>query len=309
MIVTLTLNPAVDKYIDVEKLIPEKKIRCGKMRIEAGGGGINVSKAINVLGGNSMAIFTSGGQNGQLLTELLKGVSMKINPVHIQANTRENIVINELSTNRQYKFVTEGCHVSTKEAGLIKQAINGLRNVSYLVFSGSLPPGLPADFLGEIAVIAKEKNIKFIVDTSGEPLKAALTEGVYMIKPNMSELCFLAGKEYLQLDQIENAGKEVIKTGQCEILVISMGPEGAMLMTKNRMQKFHAPVVKKINTVGAGDSMVGGIVWMLEQGKSLNEALQFGVACGTAASINAGPELFRKDDALRFYKEAKYLEV
>ncbi len=301
MIVTLTLNPAIDKSTEVERLIPEKKMRCPEMLTEAGGGGINVSKAICELGGNSLAVFTSGGYNGKLLEGLLKEKNISIKPITVAGNTRENIVVTELATNKQFRFVMPGPAISTLELNIIKTVISDLKDVSYLVCSGSLPPGAPDNFLGQVADIAKANEIKFVVDTSGQALKNALAKGVYLLKPNLSELCFLVGKDYLEVSEIDEAAQKVLGTGLCEVLIISMGPGGAKLVTKNEIIHIAAPVVKKQSTVGAGDSMVAGVVWMLDQGKNLKEAVQFGIACGTAATINKGTQLFKKEDAFRFF--------
>jgi 6-phosphofructokinase 2 len=301
MIVTLTLNPALDKSTSVEQLVPEKKLRCTEMVLEAGGGGINLSKAIAVLGGKSKAIFPCGGVNGKLLLELLEQDALETVPIQIEGNTRESIVVTETSTNKEYKFIVPGPPLTEKELNEIKSVIKGLQDVSFLICSGSLPPGVPDNFLAEIAAIAGQKGIKFILDTSGPPLKKALTQGVYLIKPNMSELNFLAGTKYLEAAEIEEAADRIIAPGQCEVIVISMGPAGAMLVTKNLKKRFPAPMVKKESTVGAGDSMLAGIVWMLGQNRSLEEAVRFGVACGTAATVNKGTQLFKKEDAFRFY--------
>lgn len=305
MIVTLTLNPAIDKSTSVDQLVPEKKLRCTEMMAEAGGGGINISKAIAVLNGKSKAIFPHGGVNGKLLLELLHKDSLESTPVQIKGNTRESIVVTETSTNKEYKFIVPGPSLDEKELSEIKLAIDNLHDVSFLVCSGSLPPGVPDDFLAGIAAIAKQKGIKFIVDTSGPPLQKSITRGVYLIKPNMSELNFLAGTKYLEANEIEEAAYTIISSGHCEVIVISMGPAGAMLVTKSVKKKFPAPMVKKQSTVGAGDSMLAGMVWMLEQNKSLEEAVRFGISCGTAATINKGPQLFKREDAFRFYEWMK----
>ncbi|HYO22967.1 MAG TPA: 1-phosphofructokinase family hexose kinase [Flavisolibacter sp.] len=302
MIVTLTLNPAVDKSTEIEHLVPEKKMRCAELLIHAGGGGINVSKAIQELGGQSIAVFPYGGLNGEALLRLVKGESLTANAIEVAANTRENFVATETSTNKQFRFVMPGEALTAAEVDKIKNLINEMKDVSFLVCSGSLPPGVPDDFLAEIAGIAKKKGIKLVVDTSGTPLKATLQQGVFLAKPNLTELCALTGKEYLDVSEIDDAAKEVISQGSCDVLVVSMGPTGAMLVTKDHVKEFRAPAAKKQTTVGAGDSMVAGIVWMLEQGKELPEAVQFGIACGTAATINKGTQLFAKADAFRFYE-------
>lgn len=301
MIATLTLNPAIDKSIEVERLIPEKKMRCDKPRTEAGGGGINISKGIRELDEESIALFPAGGFNGDLLKKILSEQNIHTAPIEVSSNTRENFIVTEASTNREYKFVMPGATVTSEEINAIRQAVKDLHDVTYLVSSGSLPAGMPASFLAEIAAIAKEQGIKFIVDTSGEPLKLALEKGVYLIKPNLTELCFLVGKNYLELTEINDAVDQVMQSGNCEVMVVSMGPAGAMLATKEIRKRFAAPMVKKQSTVGAGDSMLAGLLWMLEHGYSLEEAVQYGIACGTAATINTERHLFEKKDADKFY--------
>ncbi|RYZ30085.1 MAG: 1-phosphofructokinase family hexose kinase [Chitinophagaceae bacterium] len=301
MIVTLTLNPAVDKSTEIENLVPEKKMRCATMQTDAGGGGINISKAIQELGGRSIAVFTCGGINGKVLTHLVNNESITAQAIEIKEETRESFVVNELQTNKQFRFVMPGPSLSAEELQKIKEAVAALDKASFLISSGSLPPNVPAEFLGDLADIARSRGIRFIVDTSGPPLKAALEKGVYLLKPNLTELCSLVSKPHLDMVEIEDAAMQVIQTKQCEIMVVSMGPSGAMLVTKNEIKQFRAPVVKKQTTVGAGDSMVAGIVWMIDHGKSIADAVRFGIACGSAATINKGTQLFKKEDALRFY--------
>lgn len=302
MIITITINPAVDKSTTVEKLIPEKKLRCTDLLIEAGGGGINVSKAIKKLGGESLALFPSGGANGKQLEHILLGENIKYKSIPIEAETRESFTASELSTNAQYRFVVPGSKLSAEEIELCLSTVSSLKPLpSIIVASGSLPPGVPDDFFARLAVMSKQKGIKLIVDTSGAPLQLAAQEGVYLLKPNLSELGSLVGTDYLQLDEVDDAALEVIEKGHCEIVVVSMGPLGAMLITKESYEMVSAPTVKKLSTVGAGDSMVAGMVWMLEQGKSLSEMVRFGVACGTAATMNSGTQLFKPEDVYRLY--------
>lgn len=302
MIVTLTLNPAVDKSTEIKQLVPEKKMRCAPMLVDAGGGGINVSKAIRELGGKSIAVFPCGGINGKLLTDLVNNEDVTAQAIEIREETRESFVVNELQSNKQFRFVMPGPSLSAVELNKIRQAIISLDKASFLVCSGSLPPGVSPEFLGELAEITKQRGVRFIVDTSGPPLKAALEKGVYLLKPNLTELCSLVGKDYLEISEIEEAAMQIINSNNCQVMVVSMGASGAMLVTKNEVKQLKAPTVKKQTTVGAGDSMVAGIVWSIHQGRSLLEAVRFGIACGSAATINKGTQLFKKEDALRFYE-------
>ena len=303
MIVTITLSPAIDKSTTFPNLIAEKKIRCTPLMIEAGGGGINVSKVIKQLGGNSTAVFPSGGINGERLMQILDAAGIPFKTISTNEETRENFVATDMSVNAQYRFVMPGTALNAEELDQCFQTVKSIRpKPSFIVFSGSLPSGVDDSVVAQFASIATESGSKFIVDTSGIPLKRAVEQGVYLIKPNLSELCSLAGKTYLELDEVESAARLVIKKGHSEVIVVSMGPAGALLVTKDICKRIPAPTVKKVSTVGAGDSMVAGITYMLDQSKSLIEAVQFGVACGTAATMNAGSQLCKRDDVLRLYK-------
>lgn len=303
MIVTITVNPALDKSSVIEKLIPEKKLRCTNPVMEAGGGGINVSKAIKKLGGESLALFPAGGTNGDILKKILLKEGLYFRDFPVLAETRENFTIHETSTNAQYRFVMPGKALNDVELNRFLGFIYSLDPFpDIIVASGSLCPGAPENFFASMAALAKSKGAKYFADTSGEPLRLAVEEGVYLLKPNLSELCSLVGKEYLELYEIDEAARTLIEKGSCEVIVVSMGPGGALMITKDGREKIPAPTVKKMSTVGAGDSMVAGMAWMLEQGRSLSEMVRFGVACGTAATMNAGTQLFKKEDVLKLYE-------
>jgi 6-phosphofructokinase 2 len=303
MIVTITMNPAVDKSTSINKLVPEKKMRCTELITEAGGGGINISKAIKELGGESLAIFPSGGMNGKLLENYLAQRNINYKCIPAEHETRENIVVRETDTNSQFRFVMPGASLSEKEAqACIDMLLHLNPRPTCIVTSGSLPPGLPDNFFAQLARVARQLNARFIIDTSGKPLQLAAKEGVYLLKPNMSELCSLVNREHLEVNEVDDAAMQVIREGSCEVMVVSMGPTGALLVTPDGCEHIPSPTVKKQSTVGAGDSMVAGIVWMMEQGKSLSEMVRFGVACGTAATMNPGTQLFKKEDVYRLYE-------
>jgi 6-phosphofructokinase 2 len=303
MIATLTLNPALDKSTETERMIPEKKMRCSELKVEAGGGGINISKAVKELGGETLAMLTSGGDNGKIIERILSGSGIPFKTIPVRGETRENFVAREKQGNKQYRFVMPGAEMRQEDLDACVKMIGELpKETSFLVMSGSLPPGVPVDFPSHLAELAKKQNIKLILDTSGEPLKKALEKGVFLLKPNLSELGFLVGKDWLELSEIEEAAEQLIHRGNCEVIVASMGPAGAMLATREGTKRINAPAVKKMSTVGAGDSMVAGILWMLEQGETIENAVMFGVACGTAATMNQGTQLFRKEDVTKLYK-------
>ncbi|TRX11651.1 1-phosphofructokinase family hexose kinase [Flavobacterium gawalongense] len=303
-IVTLTVNPALDKSAHFRGLVPEQKIRCGLPRYDAGGGGINVSKAISRLGGQSYCVFTSGGPIGTMLKELVQKEKIEYEAIEIQSWTRESFVAVDDNTNLQYRFSFQGAEITTLEKDKIIQTIQKLKS-KYLVISGGLNEGLSSDFYQVFATIAKESNSKLIVDTSGEALKKVIEAGVYMIKPNIGELAKLIDVESLEMEEVNKAAKQIIAKGGAEIVVVSLGPQGAVLVTKDSYDFVPAPNVVKKSTVGAGDSMVGGMVWALSQNKNLKEVIRWGVACGSAATMNEGTQLFRFEDAKRLFEWLK----
>jgi len=301
-IITVTFNPAIDKISSVPVLIPEKKLICSAPVFEAGGGGVNVSRAIKKLGGHSVALYLAGGHTGKLFTRMLQEEHVESIVTETQGYTRENLIILETASNQQYRFGMPGGHVTEAEWQDCLRNIDHLPGVEWIVASGSLPPGIPTDIFARIARIARRKNAKIIVDTSGDALKEALQEGVYLIKPNLSELSSLVGTDEFHIESVDDVARQVIHKGNCEVIIVSMGQTGAMLVTRDLVKQIIPPPVKRKSTVGAGDSMVAGIVLQLSANKSLLEAIKYGVACGTAATMNPGTQLCNKEDVNQLFK-------
>ena len=301
-IITITFNPAIDKSTTVPALIPEKKLKCTKPVYEPGGGGINVARAIKKLGGTATAIYMAGGYTGKAFTQLLNKEGIDSIIAEIKENTRENLIVLEASTNQQYRFGMPGPSILEHEWQQCLAHIENIKEADFIIVSGALPQGIPLAVYSKIGSIARSINAKLIVDTSGEALMEAVQTGLYLIKPNLAELSSLLGKEGLNIERVDEAAREVINKGKCEVVVVSMGAAGALLVTKNLAMHIMPPAVKIKSTVGAGDSMLAGIVLSLAQNKSIEEAAQYGVACGTAATMNAGTELCRKEDADHLYK-------
>jgi 6-phosphofructokinase 2 len=300
-IVTVTLNPAIDKSTSVHAMVPEKKMRCAPPVFEPGGGGVNVARAIKKLGGDATAIYLAGGYTGEFYTQLLKKEGMESLAIKTENHTRENLIVRDSSSNLQYRFCMPGSFVNKNEWEQVLNTVKQINHIDYLVASGSVPAGVPPDVFARMAVLAKKKKARFIVDTSGEALQQAVTEGVYLLKPNLAELAALCGKEELNDEMIIEVAFDLIAKNRCVALVVSMGAAGAILVTKERVQQMIPPAVKRKSTVGAGDSMVAGIVLRLWQGKPITDAVKYGVACGTAATMNAGTALCNKEDAEKIY--------
>ena len=301
-ILTITFSPCIDKSFSVPLLVPEKKLKCSAPKREPGGGGVNVARAIKKLGGEATAVYPAGGHTGNLFNQLMADEGVPSFSTEMENETRENIIILEESSNRQYRFGMPGTGLKEKEWQQILKRVDEIKDVRFMVASGSLPPGVPPDIFTRLAAIASKKKARFIADTSGEALKHTAREAVYLIKPNLAELSSLAGNAYLEPHKVILTAQQIIREGKCEVVVVSMGSEGALMVTKNIIKKFIPPSVKRKSTVGAGDSMVAGIVWNLAKGNSLENAVRYGVACGTAATLNFGTELCRLEDAERLYE-------
>ncbi|WP_372918444.1 1-phosphofructokinase family hexose kinase [Salegentibacter sp.] len=302
-IVTLTLNPALDKSTSIDRLQAQKKLRCEEPLYHPGGGGINVSRAIKILGGDSLAVYAGGGTVGQKIEELLEKEKVDQQRITIKKTTRENLMVVESSTGNQYRFGMPGAKVGKKGLEDCLEVIKNLPDdVKYLVASGSLPPDAPDDFYGTIAEIAKSKNIKCVIDTSGKALVKAAEMGVCIMKPNLGELSTLAEKEEISGLEQEEVAKKIINEGRADILVVSLGARGAMVVTKDTIEYVVPPTVKQDSTVGAGDSMVAGMILSLSRGDALLDAVKWGVAAGTAATITPGTELCRKKDVEKIFK-------
>lgn len=301
-IVTLTMNPAIDTSAAVRQVVAERKLRCSSPRREPGGGGINVSRAIRILGGDSLALYPSGGPTGKLLQELLSSEGIDHRPLSVEPLTRENFTILEESSNRQFRFVTPGSKLRGKEWEEILRVIFQIKPPPFfLVVSGSLPPGVPEDFFARLAAKSAELDIRVIVDTSGAPLRQAARGGIFLLKPNLRELKELAGGEIQgEADQVK-AARTLIDKKKSEVVVVSLGAAGALAIWGQNSLRFRAPAVPISSRVGAGDSMVAGIVLSLARGMELEEAVRFGVAAGAAAVMTPGTELCRRDDTERLY--------
>jgi 6-phosphofructokinase 2 len=305
-IVTLTMNPSIDINSSVDHVVAERKLRCKPPRYEPGGGGINVSRAIQILGGESLALYPAGGYYGRMLQDLLDREGLNHSSFPIRGLTRETLIISEESTGQQFRFGMPGPTFGEAEWQHCLDRLFSLDpKADYVVASGSLPPGVPKDFYARIGNWSKGHGGKVIVDTSGEALHLALEAGVYLIKPNMRELGELANHEIEDEVELERVAMEMVERGKSEVVVVSLGAAGALMVSKDGYEHFRTPTVPIKSKVGAGDSMVAGIARSLAQGKTLREAVRFGVAAGAAAVMTPGTELCRREDTERLYQQMR----
>jgi 6-phosphofructokinase 2 len=300
-IVTLTVNPALDVSTSTETLVAEHKMRCGPSRVNAGGGGVNVSRVIERLGGHSTAIYAVGGATGQAYRQLLEAEGLIGRAIAIAGATRENITIDETSTGKQYRFVLQGPRLTGDEWAQCLRATEAAMHLGgYVVPSGSLAPEMPDDFYARVARRARELGVRCVLDASGAALALAVEEGVYLVKPSGRELGELVGATVLSIDEKIDAARELVGRGAVEIVALTLGGDGAVLVTAEGATRLASPPITVRSTVGAGDSFVGAMVLRLAQGSDLATAFRAGVAAGAATATTEATELCHRDDVERF---------
>ncbi|MBA7853641.1 6-phosphofructokinase II [Enterobacter sp. RHBSTW-00901] len=291
-IYTLTLSPSLDSATLTPQIYPEGKLRCSTPVFEPGGGGINVARAITHLGGKATAIFPAGGATGEHLVSLLAEENVAVETVHAKDWTRQNLHVQVDSSGEQYRFVMPGAKLSDDEFRQLEEKVLAIENGALLVISGSLPPGVSAEKLTSLIRAAQQRGIRCIVDSSGEALRAALEPGnLELVKPNQKELSALVNRELTQPDDVRTAAQELVRSGKARRVVVSLGPQGALGVDETGSVQVVPPPMKSQSTVGAGDSMVGAMALKLAQGAALLEMTRYGVAAGSAATINQGTRL------------------
>jgi len=295
-IFTVTFNPCIDTHTSVSKLQPDVKLPCAAPLVQPGGGGINVARAILRLGGHADAIFPCGGEHCRTLKVLLACEKVGYIAVGINGETRQNMIVRDRSSGLQYKFNMPGPRLDEEAVQGILTALREQESVRYIVVSGSLPAGVSPDIFREIRSIATLRNALLIVDTSGEALKGAVAAGADLVKLSLHELAaFADGRPLMTIDEIETTAAEILDSGVATV-VISMGERGALWVTRTGKGLIPSLQLKTQSTVGAGDSMLAGIVLQLSMGSSIDEAVEYGVACGTAATLQPGTTLCNRND-------------
>lgn len=293
-IVTLTMNPAVDASTMLDKVVPFHKLRCTPAKRDPGGGGINVARVLQRLGHSATAIFTAGGALGLLLKQLVTQEGVEGRAIDIAGDTREDFSVFEKDTGQQFRFVLPGPSLQPEEQTACLNAVRDAASAAkYIVVSGSLPPGTPDDFYAAVARAIKDTDAKIILDTAGAALKAALEEGVFVVKPSLREFRQLVGGDTEELPSCVAAARALIARKGAEIVLLTLGERGAIAVSRDAAWRADAPNVVAASTVGAGDSFLGAMVASLVDGKSLPEALRSGVATGTAALLSPGTDLAR----------------
>lgn len=296
-ILTIALNPALDVATSCDALQPSHKLRCTHAERFPGGGGINVARVVQRLGGDCMALYLAGGAVGDRLQNLLQAEQVPSHRLPIADETRESFSVLETSTGREYRFVLPGPDVTPQEW---QTCVDFLAAVDpaprYVVLSGSLPPSLATDSYAQLAALARSRGCKVVLDSSGAPLAAALATGVFLIKPSLRELSDLTGAQMEDETRWRAAAESLVRDGRAELVALSLGECGAMLFSAQGAWRADALKVDVKSTTGAGDSFLAAMVWALNRNIALPQAFGYGVAAGSAALLHAGTRLCRPAD-------------
>ncbi len=309
MIYTVTLNPALDRAITVEDIKFDDLNRIKQDMRYAGGKGIDVSRVIKELGGESIALGFIGGYGGLELQGRLINEGIICDFVKIAEETRTNVIVNDESSGRHMLLSAAGPRVRPQDVGEIFNKLSALTpKPSYVALSGSLPRGITPNIYAQLIKVINEQGGKAVLDTDDEPLRLGIKANPYMIKPNKHELGRLINKEVKSPGDAVSAARKLNEKG-INIVAVSMGKEGLIVVTKDVAFHCISPKIKVKSTVGAGDSLLAGIMFGLENEKPLKDAAILGTAAGTATVLTPGTELCHKEDIERLSKRIKVKKI
>ncbi|RZF28973.1 1-phosphofructokinase family hexose kinase [Paraburkholderia sp. UYCP14C] len=303
-ILTLTLNPAVDVATSVDRIVDTRKLRCSTARRDPGGGGINVARVVHRLGADCEALYMAGGVPGLTLSAMIEAEGLHATRIGIAGETRENFSVRETSSGREFRFVLPGPLLAETEWQACLRHIGGLAVAPrYLVLSGSVPPGVPDDIYARVATIVRQHDTRVVLDTSGAPLAAALAAGVFLVKPSLSELCTLAGHELDDDAQRLDAARKIVRDGGAAIVALTLGDQGALVVTADRALRVPGFAVPVSSSIGAGDSFLAAMVWSLNRGMKFDETLRYAVAAASASLLTEGTRLCDREQIERIHRE------
>ena len=311
-ILTLTLNPALDVTTAVERLEPHVKLRCESPTREPGGGGINVSRMIRELGGESCAFLAAGGKIGEHLCQLTEAAGVPIHSFPAPGMTRETLQVVERESDTQYRFVMPGPRWNEDDAGKAEAEIGRIiarAGYGWVVASGSLPPGMPADFFARVARQADKAGARFVLDSSGEALLRGIEAPVSLVKPDRQEIADLAAGLGGSAGSLEATAREVVRRGTVNAMIYTRGAEGAVLITEEEVVRWRPPQVEVKSLTGAGDAFLAAVIVALSRGEDFSTATRWGVAAAAATATSPGTALASRDEVKRRFSEVTPAET
>lgn len=308
--VTFTPNPALDLSTSVDRLVGSHKLRCAAPEVHPGGGGINVARVLHRLGGEVLALYPAGGATGERLHALLAAEGVPDRPLPIAGETRESLTVLARDSGQEYRFVLPGPRLSDAEWQAALTHLQTLPSApAWLISSGSLPPGVADDGHAQVARLAQHIGARMVVDSSGAALSAALAQGVWLVKPSLRELSELSGTPLDTVVQQRDAARRLIVQGRTEMVALSLGGAGALLVTARQCLQADALEVPVRSSVGAGDSFLAALVWALDQQDDLAVALATAMAAGAAAVSSPGTALCQASDIARLRAQVRVRAV
>jgi 1-phosphofructokinase family hexose kinase len=288
MIVTLTPNPALDRTLTVPEIVFNMMVRATDTRLDLDGKGVNVSKALQALGTTTRLMGYIGGATGEMLERGLKAMGLETDFTIVSGETRTNTIVIDATSNQYVKANEPGPTIGAGDvAAICAQLQSRVRPGDTWIFSGSLPPGAPADFYAQLIGLAQAGGARALLDASGEPLRLGCAAGPYLVKPNADEAQEITGYQIATDDDARAAAHAFLDRG-CQLVALSLGADGLLLASRTAAVRARPPVLQARNPVGAGDALLAGIAWAMERGLPLEEQARWGVASGTAAAIRDG---------------------
>ncbi|HEU5100122.1 MAG TPA: 1-phosphofructokinase [Roseiflexaceae bacterium] len=304
MIITVTPNPALDRTLTVPQIVFDEMVRASDSRLDLDGKGVNVSKALGQLGLSTLLLGFAGGATGEMLERRLREQGFATDFTRVAGETRTNTMILDATNTRYVKANEPGPTLRPAElATFFSQARARLAPGDTWILSGSLPPGTPDGFYAELVSLIQSGGARALLDTSGEPLRLGCAARPYLAKPNAGEAQALTGEPIDGEATVRRAALYFLDRG-VELVALSLGADGLLLAARDQAARARPPRVHALNPVGAGDALLAGIAWALEQRLDLAELARWGVASGTAAAMRAGT-----DSAARSAVEALHAQV
>lgn len=309
MILSVTLNPCIDHAIFVSDLHLGDTNRVVRTEIDAGGKGVNLSRVVAELGGETIATGFLGGGPGAHIREVLSRQGVQNSFIEIRGVTRTNFSVEDTSGQPPTTFNDRGPEIQAEEWDDMLAWIEQVApRVGWVAFGGSLPPGLPTDAFSILGKLARGKGCRIVIDADGEPMRHALEFGPCFIKPNAKEAERLVGYPVKTDEEaFRAAGTLYERLGAESFVVISRGGDGAVLRCAEGTFKGIAPAIEPHSTIGSGDSMIAGMLWAFESGFGAAEALRWGLAAGAATAVTDGSEIARRPVIELLYNDARVL--
>lgn len=308
MILTVTLNAAIDKRYVVEEYKPGQVNRVKECAYTPGGKGLNVSKPASIAGAEVVATGFVGGYSGKYIEAALQPFGIQSEFYHLEAESRSCINIWDEKNQQQTEFLEPGFTVSEEEfQGFLEKFRQLVKKASVVTMSGSAPKGVPVDCYKRMVEICKEESRKVILDTSGAFLEQGISALPTMIKPNQDEIKMLTGKTCDSLDDIIDAATKLHKTG-IEIVAVSLGGDGCIVACKDGIYRGIVPRIDAVNTVGCGDSMISGFALGLAENLSIEETIRKASAISAASAMREETGIFRMEDMERILPQVQVVK-